>query len=100
MKEIEINGVIIQYNKTNIKILDSYKIKGYIEMCIILNKFVQTTKYKHIRTLDNMISEWQIHNLLYKLCIIRKHTKDCDLEYNKTFINKYIYPLISLFIGG
>lgn len=52
------------------------------------------------RTNKSLINEWQVHNALYNLHILRSHTKDVDLNYpNKVeFMYNILAPFASLLI--
>ncbi len=96
-KMITISGIKIQYDKDNVKILDSYMIKNKLTMKYILKQFLNKTDYKTKRTLKSWIREWKTHNRLYKLGLFKSHTKDCDLEENEKWYRLLAYQIIGRF---
>lgn len=94
MKEIEIFGLNIEYNNSNIKIKESYKIESEYLMNYILVKFKQETSYESKRTIKSWIKEWKSHNRLYKLGLFKNHTADCDLEENEKWYRLLFYEII------
>jgi hypothetical protein len=67
----------------NIQIKDSYKVSVTREMKDVLAYLRE--KYPDNSVLNNrkdssLIREWKGHNFLYKLGIMRSHTKDVDLD--------------------
>lgn len=72
-----------------------------------MNELIERAKRKgynflEYRSIKNYIAEWYIHNLLYRLHLFRKHTKDVDFQrqFKHTFrdtIEKIIYKIIELF---
>ena len=94
MKEIEIFGLNIEYNNSNIKIKESYKIESEYLMNYILVKFKQETSYESKRTIKSWIKEWKSHNKLYKLGLFKNHTADCDLKENEKWYRLLFYEII------
>lgn len=94
MNEIEISGVKIQYDKSNIKIINSYKITKEEEMEDILFWFMFKIGYISKRDIYSWIKEWKAHNRLYKLGLYRSHTVDCDLTENEAWWRLMIYSII------
>ena len=87
MNKFKIRGLKVTNNDKNLCIKDSYKIKNIDKMKIILNEALnKTCGYFTKRSEQSMINEWIAHNILYKLHICRKKSKDCDFEIN---INKF-----------
>ena len=97
MQEITIKGVEIQYDKSNIKIINAYKIKKEKDMLDILFWFMFKTGYKSKRDIWSWVREWKAHNRLYKLGLYRSHTVDCDLAENEKFWRLLIYSIIGRF---
>ena len=95
MNEITIKGVEIQYNKDNVKIIDSYKVKEK-DIENILEWFIVRTGYISKRSLSSWIREWKAHNRLYKLGLYRSHTVDCDLEENEKWWRLLVYSIIGI----
>lgn len=94
MQDITISGVKIQYDKSNVKIIDSYKVKRRWDMLFILITFQENTNYHSKRSLDSWIREWKAHNRLYRLGLFRSHTKDCDLNEDEKFWRVFFYRII------
>lgn len=95
--EILILNVKIQYDKNNVKIINSHKIQHTLTMVYILLEFLNKTGYKSKRTLKSWIKEWKAHNRLYKLGLYRSHTKDCDLEENEKWYRLLVYQILGGF---
>ena len=96
MKEVTIKDVKIIYDKENIKIIESYKIKKEKEMADILFWFVFKTGYKSRRDIDSWIREWKTHNRLYKLGLFRTHTRDCNLNENEKWWRLWFYEILGI----
>lgn len=95
MNEITIRGVEIQYDKNNVRIIDSHKVKEK-NMRNILEWFLIKTCYKSRRSLDSWLKEWKAHNRLYKLGLYRSHTIDCDLNENEQWWRLLVYSIIGI----
>jgi len=95
MNEIKIKGVKIQYDKTNVRIIDSYKVKEK-EMADILFWFMFKTGYESKRSLDSWLREWKAHNRLYRLGLFRSHTKDCDLNEEEKWWRLLAYSILGI----
>lgn len=96
MKEVEIDGIKIQYNSQNIHIVNSYQVKTEEEMAIILMHFNLITGYCSKRSLKSWIKEWKAHNRLYRLGFFKSHTKDCDLEENEKLYRLMAYQILGI----
>ena len=96
MKEINIWGIKIKYDKKCVTIMDSHKVKSEIKMTLILANFKHMTGYKSKRTIESWIREWKAHNRLYKLGLFRSHTKDCDLEEDEKLHRLLIYRILGI----
>ena len=96
MKEVEINGVRIQYNSQNIHIANSYQVENIYDMKIILRLFKIKTGYCSKRSLKSWIKEWKAHNRLYRLGFFKSHTKDCDLEENEKLHRLIAYQILGI----
>ena len=94
IKEIQIEGVKIKYNRKGLIIEDSYKIQKSERMYAILSWFIIKTGYQSKRTIFSWIKEWKAHNRLYKLGIFKENTKDCDLEENEKLYRLIIYEIL------
>lgn len=81
----------------NICIINSYRYKSKIEMKEILFylKTLHPDNIVFTRSINSLIREWRSHNLLYKLGIARKRTKDVDLDYPQKW-----YYTIAYFMGS
>lgn len=95
MQEITIKGVKIQYDKTNVKIIDSYKVKEK-DMKDILTWFLIRTGYNSKRDFYSWVREWKAHNRLYRLGLFRSHTRDCDLEENEKLHRLIAYQILGI----
>lgn len=95
MKEIQIYGVTIQYNKDNVRIVDSYKVKEK-DMRSILCMFLYEVGTIYERPIYSWIKEWKAHNRLYKLGLFRNHTRDCDLEENEKWYRLLAYQILGI----
>lgn len=100
MKEIiNIQGFEIHCSKTDMNIIDSYKVKTLKQMKKILIEALNTTiLYKTKRSMTSLIDEWIAHNLLFKLNLFRKHTKDCNFESNQKIHIKFSYFILGKII--
>ena len=96
MKITKVFGVSIRYDDKGITILDSYKITNKTRMYAILSFFRRQTKYESKRSINSWIREWKAHNRLYKLGLLKKHTKDCDLEENEKWYRLVLYHIIGM----
>lgn len=97
MKKIKILRVEIEYNPTNVRIKDSYKVRNKEYMRFILTQFRRRTGFKSKRSIDSWIKEWKSHNRLYRLGLFKKHTRECDLEENEKLHRLFIYEIIGRF---
>lgn len=78
----------VSYN--NITIFDSYQIKSHRDMEGFLYDILKDNDIKEMlkhRSVKDMISEWRVHNLLFKLGIYKEKTKNVDFE---SYPNKYL----------
>lgn len=94
MKEINILGVKIQYNNSNVRIINSYKVKSRAYMKMVLQEFLKQTGYKSKRSIKSWLKEWKAHNRLYNLGLYKTHTVDCDLEENEKLHRLIIYEFL------
>ena len=95
MKQIVINGVLFQYDKNNIHIVNSYKIKEE-NIMYYLQEFKDRIgkEFTYKRSLEDMKIEWVAHNILYKMRICMSRTKDVDINENETTLRKTGYSII------
>lgn len=94
MKEVKVLGVKIQYNNSNVRIINSYKVKSRVYMKMVLQEFLKRTGYKSKRSIKSWLKEWKAHNRLYKLGLYKTHTVDCDLEENEKLHRLIIYEFL------
>ena len=94
----KVQNLNIQVSETNIKIINSYQQTNKENMFQIINEIYKRvpTIYKTNRTINNLVGEWIIHNICYKLHIFRNRTKDTDLEQE---ISNPIYNTLCNFLG-
>ena len=85
----------------NICVRDSYKIKYSDDIEKLLDIICDTSTFTEFkiagykRTLTSMRREWEAHNLLYKMGILRSRTRSTDLDNNESFIRKAGYAVLS-----
>lgn len=94
MNKIQINNIKILYNKNIVTIKDSYRVTKKDDMLKILIAFRIKARYKSKRSYESWLKEWRTHNLLYKLGLFKKHTKDCDLEETEKIYRLIIYEIL------
>lgn len=93
----------LNIGEQDIQIVDSYKvtkrsdIKKYISE--IKTEYSSHPVFEKISE-KTLVSEWCVHNLLYKLNILRSRTKDVDLNSNKTKLEIFLYRFLSIFYIG
>lgn len=103
-------NVIIRYKdfilkvnatETNTHIENSYKVKSLSDMCEVLKLIKKECKSKKLAinklSIDSMIDEWRVHNLLYDFHIQRSRTKDVDLNTDNAWYYKLAYYILSPF---
>ncbi len=85
----------------NICVRDSYKIKYSDDIEKLLDIICDTSTFTEFkiagykRTLTSMRREWEAHNLLYKMGILKSRTGSTDLDNNESFIRKAGYAVLS-----
>ena len=86
-------------SENNIHIYDSYLISSRKEMKEQISDIKSWYPSHPIFDIPEyiLIAEWCSHNLLYNLGLFQYRTKDVDLNYNKSWIEKIVYVLVSLF---
>lgn len=95
MKSIIIRGIEFQYDRNNIHIVNSYKVKEEDMMDYLRefkNKVAKDFTYK--RSLKDMKIEWLAHNVLYEMSVCIERTKHVDINENETTLRKAGYSLI------
>lgn len=82
MKETKVKGFKVIIEKNKIKIFDSYQVTNKDRMIDILSNILNKDDYTikiDNQILKYYIKKWKIMNILYKLHIFRKYTKNCVL---------------------
>lgn len=95
MKSIIIKGIEFQYNKNNIHVVNSYKVKEEDIMDYLKefkSKIGKDFTYK--RSLEDMKVEWIAHNILYDMNVCVQRTKHVDINEDETTLRKAGYSLI------
>lgn len=85
----------------NIHIVDSYKVTSIADMRKVLKAFRKAYPGNAVlahRSDRSLLAEWWLHNLAYKLGVLRSHTRDVDMNYPLMFIEKISYAPVSWFI--
>ena len=94
------NLIQAEYNGHSISIFNSYKIKRKRDMEFILT-MIECASYNrgifYSRSKSSWIREWKAHNILYKLGLFKKSTKDLDLYENESKLRRFGYFILSLF---
>ena len=84
-----------------LQICDSY---SYSKHDMISSLNLIKARYPHSgiwqRSMSSLRAEWMVHNALYRLHIMRSHTRDVDLNYPNRFTWAYalLAPLARLII--
>lgn len=102
-KDVWIEAVFssIDSKNLNICVKDSYKIKYSDDIEKLLSIIFDSSTFTEFkiagykRTLTSMRREWEAHNLLYKMGILRSRTGSTDLDNNESFIRKAGYAVLS-----
>lgn len=78
---ITTSDVEVEIKEDNIKIINSYLVTNEKEIRKTLTEIFECDpfKAKRKRTYESAVLEWKSHNLLYKLHLFPKHTKNCDI---------------------
>ena len=93
-------GLVMKVDTTsdNTCIYDSYRIKRVSDMRGVLLRtqgLVSEDMAIYKRSINSMIREWRVHNLLYSLGIQKDRTKDVDLNINQPWYVRLAYTIIS-----
>lgn len=80
----------------DLHIEDSYLVKSEGEMNYYLDLYEHEMPESEVwkRSYGNLRREWITHNFLYYLHLFRSRTKDVDLNYPQSFIEKVVYTII------
>lgn len=94
------HDIILSEDNTHIQ--NSYLIETRKDMMKVLQDCRDLIKPSDInnyaiykRDLNDMVNEWCVHNLLYKLNIAKTRTESVDLNYPIKWYMKFIYKLLS-----
>lgn len=94
-KDYTINYII---SKTNIHIVDSYKITKRDDMKAII-KIIRAKAsengFEYKRTDSSWVNEWRAHNFMYKYKIQKDRTGSVDLNENESRFRIICYFLMS-----
>lgn len=94
----ELKGVKISFGKNCVHIENSYQVKDDNEKAkIIKGIFVLCPNIKEFRTLENMLTEWKAHNIMFQHKFKQDHTKDVDFEYKQNKLHGICFKLITVF---
>ena len=94
------NKLSITFDKNNIHIHDSYKVKTTESMRFVLQLVKCAAVNRGIvykRMMKSWLREWKAHNVLYKLNIRRSSTQHTDLYENESGKCCFAYFILSLF---
>ena len=87
-------------NLNNIQIVNSYKIKDKnLQIKIIDTILKYNKKYPNnnwIRTSNSMYMEWQMHNFIYNIGLLKKHTISVDFGIKEEFFYKLLFFIYKL----
>ena len=89
---IKIKDTIFIYDLSNIHIVDSYKVPIKV-VREYLENFTKGTGI-YYRDIDSMEKEWIAHNILYKLGLFKRHTKDTDITIDEAWYRLLGYEVI------
>ena len=93
--------MLFKISKNNIHIENSFTVKSRKEMQLVLDDIRKHNSLEYCevlkRTDKSLIKEWCAHNLLYRLHILRNHTKDVDLNYPQSKTIELLYSIVSIF---
>lgn len=95
--ELQYYDKTITYNANEnvLTIVDSYEIKDKISMEEILNEISNEVDFPRRRKIKDMVAEWRVHNMLYTLHIMRKHTKSVDFERDQYWVLRLAYKYLA-----
>lgn len=98
MKKI-IEGTTL--SQTNIHVEGSCCVTERQDMVKVLNELRRRYPSNPVlmnRTNESMVAEWVLHNLFYKLRIMRAHTRDVDINYPLRWVEKVAYKITGWFL--
>lgn len=92
-----LRGVKVSFNKSSIHIENSYQITDDTEKAkIIKGIFMLCPQIKEYRTLENMLTEWKAHNILFQHKYQIARTKDVDFEFKQKKLHRIGFKIITL----
>lgn len=105
MYTLKYGSFTIKYtlSKTNIHIVDSYKIRKKADMNGIVAAIrAEATKkgFKYKRTNSSWVTEWRAHNYMYDKGQERARTGSVDLNENESKLKLLGYTTMSLLYKG
>lgn len=88
----------VKYSSTNVHVYKSYEISSADIMDWIhrIREYGAQHGYVYSRSDKSWYHEWKAHNLLARLGIATKRTKDVDLSENESTIRRIAYVLLSI----
>jgi len=90
-----LSDVTYKILSNRVKIIDSYKVVDRSKMKDVLYAIQHNhPEVKFNRSYDELTNEWIAHNRLYKWNIRPEKTKDVDLCFNESWLNKIIWFII------
>ena len=82
----------------NITIKDSYLVKDDNKKLEIIDDLLKSFSwFNECRNRNNILREWQVHNLFYSLNFKKDKTKDTDIELHQNIFLKFCYWFFSKF---
>ena len=82
----------------NIKIKDSHLVIDDAQKLELIDDLLKSfTWFNEHRTRKDILNEWKVHNLFYKLNFKRERTKDTDIECRQRVFMKFAYWFFSKF---
>ena len=98
MKYMKVGNYYCYIEKGNTKLLDSYLISDK-ELGSVVREIIKARYekgYKVTRSIESYKREIKAHNRLYKLGIMKKRTKDTDLEEPISKSKERIYSVLGM----
>lgn len=87
-------------SKNNTTVFNSYRIKTIKDMTNFLSFIREEVQDKcsvHTLSINEMVNEWRVHNLLYSLGFYKEKVQHVDFNSDKTWYGKLTYFLLSPF---
>ena len=94
-RQLHINNVIIEYDKTLITIKKSYNISYHhiVEFCYLLR---DRLPFRYKRSVHSWIEEVEAHNFMYELGLFQDRTRDTDIDDNEKWYRLVAYRFLYL----